>query len=400
VNHDGFPDALVAGDQVLVVRGSAAGFGPSSPTSVIDLFSLRRIAVADVNDDGHLDVVSDSGGFARGRGDGTFDAPDRFDYEGVGVHVADFNNDGLPDVIFGASTGEIGVLLNQRTDVNTAPVLEVGPPRQVNYQSQFGDDEYEIGPATAYDPDVHALTFEWKNAAGSVVSTTRTVVISGLVPGTYRYTLTARDGRGGVATDDLSLTILPTKEIVLHSTNAYREGDWTSVADSTAADGVRAYAPNRGAPKVTAPSASPSSFVVLEFVADPTQTYKLWVRLKADANYWGNDSIWVQFSGAADASGRAVYRTGTTSGLAVNLEECLNCGESGWGWEDDGWGAPNRNGTTLRFPAGGRQALVIQTREDGVSFDQIVLSSDQYLTKRPGLAKNDHTILPSTYFQQ
>jgi hypothetical protein len=38
----------------------------------------------------------------------------------------------------------------------------------------------------------------------------------------------------------------------------------------------------------------------------------------------------------------------------------------------------------------------IQTREDGLSIDQIVLSAEKYLTARPGPAKNDKTILPRT----
>ena len=91
---------------------------------------------------------------------------------------------------------------------------------------------------------------------------------------------------------------------------------------------------------------------------------------------------------------------GTTSGLAVNLEECLHCGVSGWGWADDGWGAPDVNGVMLRFPAGGHETLVIQTREDGVSIDQVVLSSSRYATTRPGRAKNDNTILPFTFFPE
>jgi hypothetical protein len=40
--------------------------------------------------------------------------------------------------------------------------------------------------------------------------------------------------------------------------------------------------------------------------------------------------------------------------------------------------------------------MVIQTREDGVSIDQVVLSAEKYLTRRPGTAKNDTTILPGT----
>jgi hypothetical protein len=143
----------------------------------------------------------------------------------------------------------------------------------------------------------------------------------------------------------------------------------------------------------------PANRVDLGFVADPTQTYKLWVRLKADANHWSNDSVWVQFTNSTDVDGRAAYRIGTTSGLAINLEECLQCGVSGWGWGDDGWGAPNVNGVMLRFSAG-FQSMTIQTREDGVSIDQVVLSSNKYATTSPGPAKNDATILPYTFSQE
>ena len=66
----------------------------------------------------------------------------------------------------------------------------------------------------------------------------------------------------------------------------------------------------------------------------------------------GNDSVWLQFDGAVASDG-STYALGTTSGLPINLEECSGCGISGWGWEDDGWGARNRNGVTLRFPQGG-----------------------------------------------
>ena len=54
---------------------------------------------------------------------------------------------------------------------------------------------------------------------------------------------------------------------------------------------------------------------------------------------------------------------------------------------------------TVRFPEGGYQRIVIQTREDGVSIDQVVLSSERYLTTRPGPAKNDNTILPFTWWR-
>ena len=121
------------------------------------------------------------------------------------------------------------------------------------------------------------------------------------------------------------------------------------------------------------------------------------MRLKAEKNNWANDSVWVQFSGSADPTGTPAYRAGTSSGLAVSLEECVSCGVSGWGWADDGWGAVNTNGVRLRFPEGGLQYIQIQTREDGVSIDQVVLSAEKYLTARPGAAKNDTTILKRTF---
>jgi hypothetical protein len=51
---------------------------------------------------------------------------------------------------------------------------------------------------------------------------------------------------------------------------------------------------------------------------------------------------------------------------------------------------------TLHFIHGGYQRIRIQTREDGVSIDQLVLSAEKYRTARPGAVKNDATIVPAT----
>jgi hypothetical protein len=223
------------------------------------------------------------------------------------------------------------------------------------------------------------------------------VTVCTQVLGSRVFSVTVRHGRGGVAHDTVTVTRVLTKEIVLWTADVDDfQGEWTLAADPTAAGGARAYDPNRGAPKINKPLTDPPSRVLVRFFPEPTLTYKLWVRLKADGNSWANDSVWLQFSGAADRAGTPRYQIGTDSGLSVNLEECSGCGESGWGWEDDGWGAVNLNGVTLRFPNPDHdpQHLLIQTREDGVSIDQIVLSAEKYLTA--GAAKNDATILPAT----
>jgi hypothetical protein len=94
------------------------------------------------------------------------------------------------------------------------------------------------------------------------------------------------------------------------------------------------------------------------------------------------------------SSGTATNRIGTTQAEAVVLEDCGGCGVSGWGWQDNGYGT-GVLGPALYFTAG-TQTIRIQGREDGISIDQIVLSSDTYLTASPGLTKNDTKVLNKT----
>jgi len=111
--------------------------------------------------------------------------------------------------------------------------------------------------------------------------------------------------------------------------------------------------------------------------------------------------VWIQITGAVDGAGNPIGAPGTTSGIEINLEECSGCGVSGWGWRDEAWGQRGAIGSlTLRFPKGGFQSLKFQTREDGVSIDQFVLSAEKYRTARPGAVKNDATILPPTLIWQ
>ena len=116
------------------------------------------------------------------------------------------------------------------------------------------------------------------------------------------------------------------------------------------------------------------------------------MRGRAEGDCWCNDSVFVQFSNAVDAGGAPVFRIGTTGATTVNLEDASGAGVSGWGWQDNGYGA-GVLGPVLYFDTTGPQTIRIQVREDGFRFDQIVLSSQQYLTSSPGALKNDATIL-------
>jgi hypothetical protein len=183
-------------------------------------------------------------------------------------------------------------------------------------------------------------------------------------------------------------------EVVLYASEAsVRSGAWTVVADSSAAGGNRIHHPDAGNPKATSATANPTHYFEMTFNAESGRAYHLWVRSKAQSNFWGNDSVFVQFSGSVDSGGAPIYRIGSTSAAEMNLEDCSGCGLNGWGWQDNGWGV-GVNGPNMRFQAAGPQTIRVQTREDGLSIDQIVLSSGTYLSSSPGALKNDTTILP------
>ena len=184
-------------------------------------------------------------------------------------------------------------------------------------------------------------------------------------------------------------------EIVLYAKRAtVVRGAWSAVTDSTAAGGVRMANPDAGIAKIGTPSSSPASYFELTFTPEAGRPYHLWIRSKAQNNAWTNDSVYVQFSGSLTSSGAATYRIGTTSAAMYSLEEDSGMGESGWGWQDNGFGL-NVLGQSIYFD-GNPQTIRVQAREDGISIDQIVLSAVRYATTSPGAGKNDATILAET----
>ena len=407
VNDDGHLDIVSAGGGTFSVSlGTGAGFAPGITTTPPDYGGVV-FSLGDLNADGHLDAAVASGDVMLGNGDGTFVFGGRFDFGtpwynyANNVLVVEQSGDGLPDIVTNFTVGQVRVLTNTRSNINTPPTVDAGPDRAIEYADTTGEDCEAIITAVAADADAHVLSYEWRDPTGELISDRADVGICTQELGARRLSVTVRDGRGGVGTDTVTVTRVLTKEIVLWAADFIDydiQGRWTRLGDPTAAGGMRVYDPNLGAPKVAAPLPDPPNRILVRFAPEPTLAYKLWVRLKADNNNWANDSVWLQFSTAADASGIPIYEAGTNSGLAINLEECSGCGVSGWGWADDGWGAVNLNGGLLRFPSPDHdeQYLVIQTREDGVSIDQIVFSAEKYLTKPPGPAKNDTTILRST----
>lgn len=94
-----------------------------------------------------------------------------------------------------------------------------------------------------------------------------------------------------------------------------------------------------------------------------------------------------QVDGAVDASGAPVYRIGTRSAAAINLEEPTIVRVSGRGWQDNGWGV-NVLGPVVYFATSGlgRSASSL-ARTATISIRSCCRR--EYLTVAPGALKNE-----------
>jgi hypothetical protein len=184
-------------------------------------------------------------------------------------------------------------------------------------------------------------------------------------------------------------------EIVLDARNvANTFGAWQLVPDNV--HGSILAQTDAGAPKVETAQTFPSNWFSFTFTADAGKPYHLWIHGRAQDDSWQNDSIYAQFSDAVDVAGKPIYRLQTASAAWVSLEECSGCGERGWGWQDNAYGARNNLGPDIFFASSGTHTILLQTREDGFWIGQVVLSAKAFLRTAPGRAIDDPTIVTAT----
>jgi hypothetical protein len=181
-------------------------------------------------------------------------------------------------------------------------------------------------------------------------------------------------------------------DVVQYASDAVKiVGNWSLVADASAAGGQMLASVDKGWANTNSADATPANYVEFVFSASANTPYHVWVRLRASGNSGTNDSVYAQFSDAVTTTGAALYRIATRNALVLNLQQSKNGPLNGWGWIDGAYWLSQTS--TLRFASTGNHTLRIQTREDGVQIDQIVISPSTYLTTAPGQVSGDSTII-------
>jgi phosphatidylserine/phosphatidylglycerophosphate/cardiolipin synthase-like enzyme len=289
------------------------------------------------------------------------------------------------------------------------PAGDVNPPTVSISTPATGDSVVgttTVGAISSDDVGVVGVQFKLDGVNLGAEDLTSPYSISwnstGAGKGSHTLTATARDAAGNTATSapvlvTVSNTVPVSGTIVLRASDVISNGivkGWNVVTDDSAADRMALRNDDAGAAKIVPAQASPANYVELTFNAQAGVAYHLWIRMKAMNDYYGNDSIHVQFSDSVNGAGSAIYRIGSAgpdNSAQVVLQESDGGVVSGWGWADQGW---NGLGAAVYFASTGPHTLRIQQREDGAIFDQIVLSPDLYFTTSPGSQNRDTTIVP------
>jgi hypothetical protein len=277
---------------------------------------------------------------------------------------------------------------------NAPPTAKAGGP----YSGQPGRAVAVDGRGSS-DSDGTVTSYRWNWGDGTAQGSGATASHTYAKAGTFTITLTVTDDDGAHGTATAKATIAastqppPTtaSDIVLTATNVTTiRGNWRRIGSTASPGGQAVQSVEKGWSKTDKPWADPGNYVEATFQPAARTPYRVWLRMKAGRT--SDDSVWVQFTGSLNAANKPLWRVGTTNALPVVLENCKGCGVSGWGWQDAApWIATP---SIVRFASNAPQTVRVQTREDGVIIDEIVLSPATYLSEAPGAPSNDGTTLP------
>ena len=169
-------------------------------------------------------------------------------------------------------------------------------------------------------------------------------------------------------------------EIVLLAKDASTvSGNWAVKSDTTAAGGARLQSTNAGAARVAPALAAPANYFELTFSAEAGRPYHLWLRSRAESNNWATTQC---TSSSTAASARAEQRSSASAPPAAPRSISKSAAARPVGLGLAGQRLRGRRVGSALFREHGPQRLRIQTREDGLGIDQIVLSPGRYLSRR------------------
>ena len=153
INNDKKLDVLLADmfGNVYTFFGNGKGTFTAGPAYALEVYngSNYLAAVGDFNNDGTLDLLDTSGvttsSVSLGRGDGSFQTAQLHPFLAAGQYqnmaVADFNDDGIPDVVVqGTTTGTIAVLFGaSHGTISTKPTITSVCSNTFTYGLAAGD---------------------------------------------------------------------------------------------------------------------------------------------------------------------------------------------------------------------------------------------------------------------
>ncbi|TLY39632.1 MAG: hypothetical protein E6K58_13155 [Nitrospirae bacterium] len=125
----------------------------------------------------------------------------------AGMTVGELNEDN--NCSFSEVLGQTSVVLALEPEAitNQPPTVQAGPDQTVGCQNPSGATVTLNGTASS-DPDGDPLTFTWTDSFGTVQGPTPQVT---LPLGTHTVTLTVDDGKGGIASGTVKITVVDTK---------------------------------------------------------------------------------------------------------------------------------------------------------------------------------------------
>ncbi|HEX5031217.1 MAG TPA: T9SS type A sorting domain-containing protein [Candidatus Eisenbacteria bacterium] len=158
---DGLPDIVVCGQDgtVSVLRNLGLGTFASS-WDMIHLNALNRIEAADLNKDGHMDLVATAAvagqidvQLGAGGSGVSFGGASSYTAGGAALAVGDVNGDTFPDVVTGGPGANISVLLNNGSGGFGAPTSwpTANLPTDILLKDMNGDTKLDVVVAASPD---------------------------------------------------------------------------------------------------------------------------------------------------------------------------------------------------------------------------------------------------------